>query len=150
MLKFLTSSIVLSFVLFLFSNQAGAVAITLVDRAGRTIIEKNLNAALPSSVGSVTLSFLKQAKDEGVIQSYTAYEYGVVSIDEASNDVEVVSDTELRAWGWCFELNGTLPETMPDHALIHSPEDKLTWFYGYAHYREGKWIGQCLKLEAQR
>ena len=58
---------------------------------------------------------------------------------------EVISDQEMMAYGWCFEIDGKIPEFLPHEVLITESTKVITWFYGYAQYLNGNWISQCEK-----
>ncbi len=57
--------------------------------------------------------------------------------------LEVVSDVELRAYGWCYSVDGVAPEVYP-HEIPITPETKsVVWHFGFARYYKGEWITQC-------
>ena len=56
--------------------------------------------------------------------------------------MEVLSDTDMRSYGWCFEVDGKVPESYPDSIPLKGVK-KITWFYAYAEYVKGEWISQC-------
>ena len=58
--------------------------------------------------------------------------------------IEVIDDTRLRAYGWCYEVNGIQPDVMMDKYFFDSPEDSLRWFYGYSFYDRGEWKEYCI------
>lgn len=57
--------------------------------------------------------------------------------------LEVISDTEMRSYGWCFNVDGIIPETYPNETFLTEGSNRVTWFYGFAHYKNGEWISQC-------
>lgn len=59
--------------------------------------------------------------------------------------MEVISDNEMMAYGWCFEIDGLIPEVYANEVEIRPETQKIVWFYGYAHYVNGQWISQCEK-----
>lgn len=54
----------------------------------------------------------------------------------------VLSDTEMKAYGWCFSINGQVPEVYADQIILENG-DKISWYYAFAHYKNGEWIAQC-------
>ena len=56
--------------------------------------------------------------------------------------IEWLGPNELRAYGWCYEVDGIQPEVMPSGYLLKGSE-KLVWFFAFSHYREGKFVSQC-------
>jgi hypothetical protein len=62
--------------------------------------------------------------------------------------MEVVSDREYRAYGWCYQVNGVSPEVMPDQLRV-SGEDKIQWWFGHATNLSGEWIEQCTRFDPE-
>ena len=56
--------------------------------------------------------------------------------------MDVTSDNEMFAYGWCYSLNGYEPESYPDKVFVNT-DDNIVWWYGFAHYLDGEWISQC-------
>ena len=57
--------------------------------------------------------------------------------------LEVLSDTEMRAYGWCYSVNGVSPEVFPHQVPLNPEIKEITWTFGFAHYYRGEWITQC-------
>jgi hypothetical protein len=93
------------------------------------------------SLGKITVDFFKQKQ-----LNFEGNESGIVSINQLGNWIDVISDTEMKAYGWCFSINGEVPETMSDQTFLTNQNDKIRWFYAYAHYLNGEWIDQCRKI----
>lgn len=55
----------------------------------------------------------------------------------------VVNDDTLRAYGWCYELDGVQPAEMPDKVYFPKQDSTLRWFFGYALYEKGEWRSYC-------
>ena len=72
---------------------------------------------------------------------------GTVTGDKA---LEVVSNRELRAYGWCFHLNGKEPAELADQVFLQSSSDTVQWFFAYAHYLDGKWVAMCVPTHVSR
>lgn len=66
------------------------------------------------------------------------------------DSMEVISDNEMMAYGWCFDIDGKIPEVFADKVPIKASTKVITWFYGYAHFLNGKWISQCEKSYLRR
>ncbi|MEZ4743044.1 MAG: DUF4430 domain-containing protein [Bdellovibrionota bacterium] len=80
--------------------------------------------------------------------AYIGTSQGIHSINRLPNEsetLEMISSSEMRAYGWCFELNGDLPEHYANEVILASDSDKIVWFFGFAHYLNGQWISQCEK-----
>lgn len=73
---------------------------------------------------------------------YIGSELGFNSIINTPTDrksIEIVSKTELRAYGWCYSVDGKVPEQMP-HEIFFTPESTgLVWFYSYSTYKNDQW-----------
>lgn len=131
-------------VVWLWTANALAVEIQIFGKPQRlgepalALLQVSRSLPLPQSVGQITVDLLKEKKVpfEGGV-------YGISNMFELGQDVEVISDNEMLAYGWCFELDGVVPETMADQTLVLSPTSRLIWFYAYAHYKNGQWIAQC-------
>lgn len=59
--------------------------------------------------------------------------------------LEILNEQEMLSYGWCYEIDNVIPEVYPNEILITKSTQVITWFYGYAHYLNGKWISQCEK-----
>lgn len=105
-------------------------------------------ADLKESLGDLTLRLLNhyQIDFQGTAQ-------GINQIDESPVGLEamdVISDTEMFAYGWCFRVNRVVPELYANQVKIPNLQTKIQWYYGYAHYRAGEWIAQCVDSYLQR
>ncbi|WP_413558777.1 DUF4430 domain-containing protein [Bdellovibrio sp. HCB209] len=97
---------------------------------------------------------LKQSVGHNTIQIFdtnNVHYYGVAEGISSINDtpvgldaVEVVSDTLMRAYGWCFTVNGEIPLAMPHKVSFKSQNDELVWFYGYSTNDKNQWIDMCV------
>ncbi len=56
--------------------------------------------------------------------------------------LEIISDTKMRAYGWCYSVNGISPDVMPDEFSIEQ-NDQVDWFLSYSTYDSGVWIDYC-------
>lgn len=123
---------------------ASAVEVTIIGPCEKIpLIQKKIPLTQQKmSIGQLTINFLEQNHIP-----YTGSESGINIINNSpSGDaaLEVVSNSKMRAYGWCFDLNGVNLEKMPDEAMITSDSDKLVWYYAYSTYESGKWINYCV------
>lgn len=96
-----------------------------------------------TSVGELTIKVLDQLAID-----YQGNERGIHSIlnSPLGNDaLVIISAQEMKAYGWCYQVNGVTPELFPHEILIEDENDEILWFWGYAHYLNGDWIAQCAK-----
>lgn len=56
--------------------------------------------------------------------------------------MEIISDKEMFAYGWCFSVNGQSPAVYADEVQAQD-SDEVLWWYGFAHYNSGKWLSMC-------
>jgi len=57
--------------------------------------------------------------------------------------LELISRSEMRAYGWCFYVNGKQPEVYPDEILMSEDIKSIKWVFAYAHYLKGEWLTMC-------
>lgn len=77
---------------------------------------------------------------------YTGDATGIGSIAGSpvgDSAIEVLSDTTLRAYGWCVEVDGMQPDVMPDQVMISENTKHIKWFYAFSLYESGEWTQYC-------
>lgn len=77
---------------------------------------------------------------------YTGDQTGIGSIAASptgDDALEVVSETTLRAYGWCVEVDGFQPDVMPDQVMITESVKHIKWFYAFSLYESGQWTQYC-------
>ena len=126
----------------LVSLPAPALEITFVGPCDSTpLASTSLQAPDHSSVGDLTIAVLSEAGHpfEGTAQGLLSAFGTPTGLDA----LEVVSDEELRAYGWCFLVNGQLPDLTADAVPVTQELREIRWFFGYATSRRGEWIDMC-------
>jgi hypothetical protein len=95
------------------------------------------------SVGELTIKMLDdyQVPYQGTEQGFNSILNSPTGLDA----MVIISDSEMKTYGWCFEINGEIPEVYPNEVFINSISDNVLWFWGFAHYKNGEWIVQCAK-----
>ncbi len=89
-------------------------------------------------VGDLTIATLNKYKIP-----FHGYPEGMASVFGFGNYMETLADNEFRAYGWCFKVDGVMPEVFPYEAYL-TPETKtISWIYGYSHFKNGEWLSQC-------
>lgn len=132
----------MNFVLaLLVSFSALAYEISFVGPCSNTpIIEDKIGAKF-ATVGDLTVHFLNKnnipfkGSERGILSVFNS-PYG----DDA---VEVISDTELRAYGWCYFVNDMGPDVFADEYPLDASVKKIEWLFGFAHYKDGVWLTSC-------
>lgn len=131
-------SLVLIFFVFSF-HFASAVSMEVIGLEGEVLFSKKSEIQLPSTVGKVSVEIF----DENEVP-YDGNEIGMHSIYDLEQEIDIISKKEMKAYGWCFSINGKVPETLTDTTPVLDQGDEIVWFYAYAHYLAGDWIGQCV------
>jgi hypothetical protein len=138
--KYLKYSILVLIALnILFLASAHAVQVEIRGRNSKELFFHNPIFQLPISVGAASESLFKSNSIP-----YQGSVAGFSKIFDLAQEVEVLSDTELKAYGWCFSVDGEVPETMTDKTFLINQKSILIWFYAYAHYKNGQWVAQCV------
>jgi hypothetical protein len=92
------------------------------------------------SVGEMTESILK-----GLQVPYIKAGAGFSSIMNTPTNaasVEYLGATELRAYGWCYSVDGVEPAMMPDQFILQGTEH-VRWWYAFSHLKDGEWLSYC-------
>ncbi len=106
-------------------------------------LKSNITSSMINkSVGEITIHFLDKNKvkylgNENGIHSINGTKYG-------SDAIQVISDTEMNAYGWCFSINGKVPDKLAGQIKIKSTKDRILWFYAFSNYKDGKWTNYCV------
>lgn len=142
------SIIAIGFILFLSFGQfaraaeLSPVSFKVIGKNGEVLDSHQDEVSLPQTAGQVTVHFLEKNQIPFVGDAD-----GIVSIYSLGSDLEVLSDTEMKAYGWCYSVNGVVPEDFVHKINITESNTEIIWFYGYAHYKLGEWIAQCVRSE---
>lgn len=134
----------MTFILFLIFLSIPAFAID-VEFVGpcedKPFLVKKIRSTTARTVGELTIDVLEKTgtpylgNSRGLNQIY----HSPIGMDA----LEVISDNEMMAYGWCFEIDGKITETLADETNLDGIK-RIKWFFGYAHYLNGDWVGQCL------
>jgi hypothetical protein len=132
-----------SIFLFLFSLNTNAATIKITGPCSEIpIVESSINILdFKINLGKITVDFLTQEKIP-----FVGSEYGFNSIngtDVGDDAIEILSDTKLRAYGWCYTINNIANDKMPDEIFLTKQSDSISWFYAFATYDRGVWKDYC-------
>ena len=131
-------------VIFLLSSTGWGVTYQVVVPGKAVLAQGRQEVDLKKhSVGAVTHHLLSYHAKKGDF-TYEGVPEGVHSIAGLGSQTKILSDEEMLTYGWCFQLNGKTLKTLPHQSRFVSQEDRLVWFYAYAHYKRGKWLGGCI------
>lgn len=135
--------------LLILASPAQAVRLVVQDPcAAAPWLDVEASASVGDSVGLATIATLDR---EAV--PYVGNDHGINSIrDTVTGDraLEILSDREMRAYGWCFRINGREPNEFAHQVMIESEDDVVYWVFGFAHYLDGRWISNCTPTHTLR
>jgi hypothetical protein len=96
----------------------------------------------------VSLGELSIRALEGLALPYLGSDAGINSIFNTPTGLdamEVLSDTDMRAYGWCYLVDGELVDRYAND-IPSKGIDTVTWFYGYALMENATWVSMCEKI----
>lgn len=133
---------ILLFTLFCpwFSSHSATIAFVGVCEAS-PFIKGSLDPLLFPTVGDATVAFLLDNAID--FQGTTRGLNSVLNSPVGLEALDVVGDNEMYAYGWCYSVNGVSPEVFADQVSL-GEEDEILWWYGFAHFKDGQWLSQCV------
>lgn len=136
------SKIVFFVLISLLSSVASAVTIRVQNPCADTYwLEHQQSFVAGTSVGGLTINTL-----EAYEIPYLGTAAGISAIRNTptgSAAIERLSDSHMRAYGWCFSINGVEPDKMPDQIELTADTDLIDWYFGFAEFKDGSWITYC-------
>lgn len=126
----------------LFSLQSFALNWKVVGPcSAKPLFKGSIEADLNKSVGEISQQVFEanQIPFVGVPQGFNSINNSPMGLDA----IEVVADNELRAYGWCYSLNGLRPSQAPSEVKPQSQDDTLVWYYGYVSNKNNQWGEAC-------
>jgi hypothetical protein len=133
--------------LFLFCLNISAVNFSIIGPCSDKPVFNTQVKATSISVGKLTENILIENKIQ-----FLGSDYGVSQIFNSpigTDAMEILSDTKMRAHGWCYSVDGNIPELLMNEVILDGQEKNITWFMGYSTYvgnmqtGEHEWVGQC-------
>lgn len=128
-----------SLFIVLVSLNAYALTFKVIGKNSEVLFSSTTEVSLPQTVGQISVeNFNKnQIPFVGDID-------GIVNIYRIESELDLISDTDMKAYGWCYSINGIVPEDFVHKVNVTAQETELVWFYGYAYYKSGEWVSQCV------
>lgn len=123
-----------------FSPIASGLTLEVHERNHAVTAIERPTPATGATVGGVTVESFEDNKIP-----FEGSAGGISSIFGQGSDLEVLDDKRMKAWGWCFALDGVISDKMPDQVTIQENTKVLKWFYAYALYDSGTWTGYCIQ-----
>ena len=126
-----------------FLPNAQAVRFNIINLCNDSFYHSsNTEVLLPTTVAEITLETLINNDIP-----YIGSESGINSMlgtDTSLDSYEIISDSRMLAYGWCYSVNGVEPNALMSEFVIDpASEQTIDWYYGYAEYLDGEWISYC-------
>lgn len=135
-------------VLFLMSLTLNAAEFTVKNPCSTTpILEVEIDATKYETVGDLTVHLLNKNRIP-----YQGNERGMNQILNSPlglDALDVVSDTVMFAYGWCYRVNGVIPDVFAEDVYLDESIKTIEWFYGYSEFRVNAWVSMCIPPETR-
>lgn len=130
-------------ILITLSTSVSAVTFDVIGACSHTpLYSGQFRTDIKENVGALSIEFFE---DQSI--PYTGSVAGFSSINHSPSGmdaIEVLSDTKMRAYGWCFSINGVIPDTLTSETFVAKQNDYISWFYAYSTYDQGVWTDYCV------
>jgi hypothetical protein len=125
----------------LFSISATAASYEIVGPCSATpVAQGEMNVAQGTTVGDFTKTILDQQKIP--YKEAGAGFSSILSTPVGAASVEYLNASELRAYGWCYSVDGVEPSLMPGEYVLQG-EETIRWWYAFSHLVKGEWVSYC-------
>lgn len=142
MIQFKNISWPLLLVAFLFSKISFSATISVQSLCEDSVYaQAHIEANNIKTAGDLTKAFFNQNSDI----PHTITEVAITQILNTPSGLdayEIISDEEMFVYGWCYDVNGYLPDELMNSYKV-SNQDHVTWTYGFSHYLRGEWLTYC-------
>ena len=134
---------------FLFSSAVSAVTFDVIGACSSTpLYQGRFKTDIAENVGVLSIEFFE---DQSIAYSGSTAGFSSINNSPVGLDaIEVISDTKMRAYGWCFSINGVVPETLTNETYLSNQNDYISWFYAYSTYNQGVWTDYCVPAHTLR
>lgn len=121
------------------SLNAYALTFKVIGKNSEILFSSATEVSLPQTVGQISVDLFNknQIPFVGDID-------GIVNVHGIESELDLISDTDMKAYGWCYSIDGIVPEDFVHKVSITAQDTVLVWFYGYAYYKAGEWVSQCV------
>ena len=128
-------------VVLFFVSHLQAATVSFIEPCGEeALVTHEYELKGQESLGKVTINTLLELNIPHI-----GAELGINSIFNTAIDFaayDIISKSEMRAYGWCYSINGIEPNKLASEILVEE-NDQIIWWYAFAHYKEGEWVSQC-------
>lgn len=105
-------------------------------------LKTSIQILAPANVGEISLYVFEtfEVPFDGNGASFSS----IINTPTGLESYEIISDNEMKVYGWCFQVNGTQPDRFMNEIIIDpSKKSHINWFYGFAHLKNNQWISYC-------
>ena len=125
-------------------QSAHAVTLSVYQPQAVRVVGMNLGTkVVGKSVGDATITALN-AKAQVSNFTYTGDASYISSMNGLTQKTETLPNGDIKASGWCFTLNGVLPDMAASQIKITAESDEIVWYYGYMLRAAGEWQKNCI------
>ena len=142
----MNQSLILMAILFSIQTTAQAAFIRFSNPEG-IFLEKYVSQdEFKKSVGTLTVEALQQEAIMGKT-CFDGSEKGITEIGDYGALKAALSPKKTVVYGWCYTVNGKMPDTAADQVFLTSNDDEVRWFYGYMVNKNGHWSRRCKPIK---
>ncbi len=123
-------------------SMAHAATFRVLGVQGQVLLEQRVEAV--GTLGQVSNAALEAAVTEERLDQYLGSEQGVNAINHLGSALEVLSDTVLNAYGWCYRVDGHASDLLANEYFFTGQETLIEWFYAYARFERTAWTAMCI------
>jgi len=100
-----------------------------------------LDTDLAQSAGALVESSMRQSP----LLNFDGDETGIGQLNGLKSETTFSTEEKwVKAYGWCYSINGIVPNDYAHKVFFNAITDHLRWFYAYAYYFDGKWLAMCI------
>lgn len=125
------------------STSLSAVTFDVIGACSNTpLYEGRFRTDIGENVGTLSMEFFEDQSIPytGGVNGFSSINHSPMGLDA----IEVLSTTKMRAYGWCFSINGVVPNTIASETYLTKQNDYISWFYAYSTYDQGVWTDYCV------
>ena len=136
------------------TSASNATQFKIVGTSPEPIYTSEVSLQPGGTLSALTLHQLNSAKAQNKIQSFIGDPTSITAIrTEEQGNLELsfikISETELRAFGWCYSVDGVNSDLLPDEFHLTGTEKEIMWYYAYATRIGRKWSDQvCMPVSS--
>jgi hypothetical protein len=125
--------------------KAWALEFIVIGVRGEILLEQNVEGSmlLGTTVGKITHRILTSAFAGKSLQEYQGSYQGVRSINFLGSALEVLSDREMLAYGWCYQIDGKFSDRLAHEYVLNGKENQMKWTYSFARFDTDRWVSMC-------